>query len=90
VGLRKNKERTMGHSKKVAFDSEMEAVYQAYKKRDPYNVSVAEVVLGDPVYDHFPTNVKDRLRFLSAATNVSSDARQLHEFLSKTRSPLFT
>jgi hypothetical protein len=159
----------MGRSKEVVFDDEMETVYQAYKNRDPHNVSVAEVVLGDPVYnqrvkmpkwnmpvtmlqepkvavryahswgiptskeahrqraeffkklhaeydrtysdlvnyacknygdhgplvsgivhDHFPMWVKDRLRFLSTATNVSSDARQVHEFLSKTKSPSFT
>jgi hypothetical protein len=159
----------MGHSKEVAFDGEMESVYQAYKNRPPLNVTAAEVILGDPIYarltrmpkwngpvtmlqepmvairyarsweiptskmdhrqraelfkqlngeyaktydelvryacdaygdhgpnvsgivhGHFPTNVKDRLRFLSRAVNMTSDAHRLHELLSKTKSPNFT
>ena len=39
--------------------------------------------------DHFPTDVKDRLRFLSHGKNLASDAARLHEYLSTTRSPLF-
>lgn len=42
------------------------------------------------VQEHFPAHVKNRLRFLSRAKNLTSDARRLHEFLSKTRSPAFT
>jgi hypothetical protein len=42
------------------------------------------------VHDHFPVHVKNRLRFLSRAKNLTSDARRLHEFLSRTRAPAFT
>jgi hypothetical protein len=41
------------------------------------------------VHDHFPTRIKDRLRFLSTAKNMVSDAARLHEHLSKTRSLMF-
>jgi hypothetical protein len=41
------------------------------------------------VHDHFPEYVKDRLRFLSRASNEISDAQRLHAFLSKTKSPSF-
>ena len=40
--------------------------------------------------DHFPPDVKDRLRFLAHGKNLTTDAARLHEYLSKTRSPLFT
>jgi hypothetical protein len=39
--------------------------------------------------DHFPDDVKQRLRFLNSAKNLASDAARLHEYLSTTRSPLF-
>ena len=39
--------------------------------------------------DHFPDDVKDRLRFLSHGKNLAVDAARLHLYLSKTRSPLF-
>ena len=39
--------------------------------------------------DHFPEDVKQRLRFLNSAKNLASDAARLHEYLSTTRSPLF-
>jgi len=39
--------------------------------------------------DHFPTNLKDRLRFLSHGKTMAQDAARLHDHLSKTRSPLF-
>lgn len=39
--------------------------------------------------DHFPEDVKQRLRFLNNAKNLASDAARLHEYLSTTRSPLF-
>lgn len=39
--------------------------------------------------DHFPNNVKDRLRFLAHGSTMARDAARLHEYLSKTRSPLF-
>ena len=42
------------------------------------------------VRDHFPVHVKNRLRFLATAKNMTSDANRLHAFLSKTRSPAFT
>jgi hypothetical protein len=42
------------------------------------------------VHDHFPQDVKDRLRFLSTARNLTGDATRLHDYLSKTRSPLFS
>ena len=41
------------------------------------------------VRDHFPVHVKNRLRFLATAKTMTSEARQLHAFLSKTRSPAF-
>jgi hypothetical protein len=41
------------------------------------------------VHDHFPVSIKNRLRFLSHAKNMVSDAARLHAYLSKTRSPLF-
>ena len=41
------------------------------------------------VHNHFPESVKDRLRFLSSAKNLAGDAARLHEYLAKTRSPLF-
>ena len=39
--------------------------------------------------DHFPEDVKQRLRFLNSAKNLAGDASRLHEYLSTTRSPLF-
>lgn len=39
--------------------------------------------------DHFPSDVKNRLRFLSHGKNLAVDAARLHQYLSKTRSPLF-
>ena len=39
--------------------------------------------------DHFPNDVKDRLRFLTRGKNLSADAARLHDYLSKTRSSLF-
>jgi hypothetical protein len=39
--------------------------------------------------DHFPEDVKDRLRFLSHGKSLATDAARLHEYLSKTRSPRF-
>lgn len=41
------------------------------------------------VHSHFPTDIKNRLRFLSAAKNMVGDAARLHEYLSKTRSAQF-
>jgi len=41
------------------------------------------------IRSHFPRDIKDRLRFLSAAKNATGDAARLHEYLAKTRSPLF-
>ena len=41
------------------------------------------------VHNHFPIDVKNRLRFLSTAKNMVGDAARLHEYLAKTRSPLF-
>lgn len=42
------------------------------------------------IHNHFPVNVKDRLRFLSTAKNLTGDAARVHEYLAKTRSPIFT
>ena len=39
--------------------------------------------------DHFPDDVKQRLRFLNSGKNLAAEACRLHEYLSKTRSPLF-
>jgi hypothetical protein len=39
--------------------------------------------------DHFPQDVKERLRFLAYGGQMIKDAARLHEFLSKTRSPNF-
>jgi hypothetical protein len=39
--------------------------------------------------DHFPDDVKDRLRFLTHGSVMAIAAARLHEYLSKTRSPLF-
>jgi len=39
--------------------------------------------------DHFPKAVKDRLRFLARAEVYALDAANLHDYLSKTHSPLF-
>lgn len=39
--------------------------------------------------DHFPDDVKQRLRFLNSGKNLAADAARLHDHLSKTRSPLF-
>ena len=39
--------------------------------------------------DHFPNDVKDRLRFLAHGKTMAIDAARLHDYLSKTRSPLF-
>jgi hypothetical protein len=39
--------------------------------------------------DHFPPEVKNRLRFLAHGKTMARDAAHLHEYLSKTRSPLF-
>ena len=41
------------------------------------------------IHNHFPPDIKNRLRFLSDAKNLVGDAARLHEYLSKTRSPLF-
>jgi hypothetical protein len=41
------------------------------------------------IHSHFPPNITNRLRFLSTAKNLTGDAARLHEYLSKTRSPLF-
>jgi hypothetical protein len=39
--------------------------------------------------DHFPEDIKNRLRFLNYGHSKVVDAARLHEFLSKTRSPQF-
>jgi hypothetical protein len=39
--------------------------------------------------DHFPDDVKQRLRFLAHGNSLALDAAHLHEYLSKTRSPIF-
>lgn len=39
--------------------------------------------------DHFPDDVKNRLRFLHHGKNLAADAARLHNYLSKTHSPLF-
>ena len=39
--------------------------------------------------DHFPDDVKDRLRFLAHGAALASQAAHLHRYLSKTRSPQF-
>ena len=68
------------------------------KMEDEWNATVdlAVEAYGDQgslisgVYrDHFPEDVKQRLRFLNSAKNLASDAARLHEYLSTTRSPLF-
>ena len=41
------------------------------------------------IRSHYPEDIKSRLRFLSAAENLARDAARLHEYLSKTRSPVF-
>ncbi len=38
---------------------------------------------------HFPSDVKDRLRFLVQAQQAASSAAGLHAYLAKTKSPLF-
>lgn len=41
------------------------------------------------VRSHFPDDVKNRLRFLSRAVNMTASAARVHAQLSKSRSPLF-
>ena len=40
--------------------------------------------------DHFPDDVKQRLRFLNNGKNLANDACRLHMYISRTRSPLFS
>lgn len=40
--------------------------------------------------DHFPGEVKDRLRFLAHGQTMVADAVRLHTYLANTRSPLFS
>lgn len=46
-------------------------------------------LISGAVRDHFPADIKDRLRFLNHGLTKVTDAARLHEYLSKTRSPLF-
>ncbi len=39
---------------------------------------------------HFPPDAKDRLRFLAHGMQMAAEARRLHDYLTKTRSPYFT
>jgi hypothetical protein len=39
---------------------------------------------------HFPESAKERLRFLNQGINMADDARRLHLYLTKSRSPYFT
>ena len=81
------------HAQKADFfadlASKMDAEWNA-------TVSLAVEAYGDQgslisgVYrDHFPDDVKQRLRFLAHGKNLAADAARLHDYLSKTRSPLF-
>lgn len=55
--------------------------YAAYGKHGP--------LISGVVRDHFPADVKHRLRFLDTATYLTDAAARLHEKLSKSRSPSF-
>ena len=46
-------------------------------------------IISGIIRNHFPDGVKNRLRFLAHGTSMVKDAVRLHEYLSKTRSPLF-
>ena len=83
-----------GHAEKADFFNNL-----AQKMDDEWNstVNLAIEIYGDRgslisgVYrDHFPEDVKQRLRFLNSGKNLASDACRLHMFLAKTRSPLFS
>jgi hypothetical protein len=39
---------------------------------------------------HFPEGAKNRLRFLAHGMQMAAEAERLHDFLTKTRSPLFS
>jgi hypothetical protein len=41
------------------------------------------------VHSHFPSEIQNRLRFLSNAVNRTFEAARVHEELAKSRSPLF-
>ena len=81
------------HAQKADFFCDL-----ARKMEDEWNatVSLAIEAYGDQgslisgVYrDHFPDDVKQRLRFLAHGKSLAQEACALHEYLSKTRSPLF-
>jgi hypothetical protein len=46
-------------------------------------------IISGVIRDHFPDDVKNRLRFLAHGLPMVRDAVRLHKYLSKTRSPLF-
>ena len=82
------------HAQKADFFCDL-----ARKMEDEWNATVNLAIeaygnqgsLISGVYrDHFPEDVKQRLRFLNSGKNLAGAACALHEYLSKTRSPLFS
>ena len=55
--------------------------YDTYGEKGP--------LIAGCLQDHFPDDIKDRLRFLNYGHTKVSAAARLHRFLSKTRSPQF-
>jgi len=70
-----------------AMEEEYQYVIDAALKR--YGDGNGRLISG-VIRDHFPDNVKNRLRFLAHGLPLVKDAERLHKYLSKTRSPIFT
>lgn len=66
---------------KVEAEEVAQFAYETYGEKGP--------LISGVLQDHFPQNIKDRLRFLNQGYTKVRDAVRLHEFLSKTRSPQF-
>ena len=68
----------------------MDKAYDDLVRRalDKYGQGGSPLISGI-VSEHFPAGVKDRLRFLAHGKHVVKQAVRLHDYLSKTRSPLF-
>jgi hypothetical protein len=69
-----------------AMEEEYQHVIGAALKR--YGDGDGRIISGI-IRDHFPDDVKNRLRFLAHGLPMVKDAVHLHRYLAKTRSPLF-
>lgn len=66
----------------LSMDSQYNSLVQrAIKKYGSSSTYIAAIV-----HDHFPSPIKDRLRFLAYGGSLVKDAVHLHKFLSTTRS----